>query len=304
MKITTFNEDFFDEVRSLTNLCLHEDFVTAKSLRRITFDDPNYNDRYNLLALENGRMIGFVLGARRLREPAEMVEVQKELAWIKLFAVEEGFRRKGVATALFNEFESRVKEDGVKAIRITDYPIWTLFSGVDLKYEDGIGFLQRRGFRKAGETVDYEVDLAKFYIPRRIKEIDKCPVVVRRAEQSDRKMVLEWVKSQFSIFWAWEADAGFKHDKPKLWIAEEDGKIVGFSVYGALEPHWFGPIGVSPNIRSKGIGSVLLFNCLKSMREEGQKYAVIPWTNHLFFYTQVPRITSIRHYWIMEKALS
>jgi GNAT superfamily N-acetyltransferase len=301
MKIIEFNESFFDEVLGLTNLCLHEDSVTSRSLRRITFDDPNYNSRHNLLALEDGRVIGFVLGARRLREPVEMVETHKELAWIKLFAVEEGFRRRRVATSLFNEFENRMKEDGVKMIRIADYPVWTLFSGVDLKYEDAIDFLSKKDFKKAGETVDYEVDLTRFYIPRRIRENDIGPIIVRRAEQEDRNRVLEWVKSTFSIFWAYEADAGFKYDRPKLWIAEEGSKIVGFSVYSALEPHWFGPIGVSTEARSKGVGSILLFNCLRSMREEGQRYAVIPWTNHLFFYTQVPGITRIRNYHVLQK---
>ncbi|MBO3800594.1 MAG: GNAT family N-acetyltransferase [Candidatus Brockarchaeota archaeon] len=252
-----------------------------------------------MLVLENDSTVGFILGARRLREPAEMVEVQKELAWIKLFAVREGFRKRGIATMLFNEFEDRVKEDGAKVIRIADYPIWTLSSGVDLKYEDAIDFMQGRGFRKTGE-----VGLTEFHIPKRIKKIDTSPVIVRRAEDNDRRMVLEWVKSQFSIFWAWEAYAAFKHDKPKPWITEDDGKIVGFSVYSALEPHLFCPIGVSPHMRFKGISSVLLFNCLDSMREDGQSYAVIPWTNHLFFYTQVPGITGIRHYWIMEKAIS
>jgi len=30
---------------------------------------------------------------------------------------------------------------------------------------------------------------------------------------------------------------------------------------------------------------------------------VIPWTSHLFFYSQVPGVRRIRHYWIMEKQL-
>ncbi len=303
MRIVEFNEEFFNEVWSLTNLSLHEDTVTDRSLRRITFSDPNYNGKYGLVALENGKAIGFVLGVRRLKEPVEVVEAQKDLSWIKLFAVREDFRRKGVATALFDELENRFKENGVKRIRISDYPFWYLFSGVDLKYEDAIDFLFRRGFKKSGETVDYEIDLLKFRIPKRIMRIDTIPLI-RKARQDDRETVFKWIKTEFSIFWAYEADASFKHADPKLWLAEEDGKIIGFSVYGTLEPHWFGPIGVSTETRSKGIGSVLLFNCLRSMREEGQRHAVVPWTSHLFFYTQVPGITRVRHYWVMEKTIS
>lgn len=304
MKLVEFEESYFEEVRSLLNLSLSEDFISDRSLRRITFDDPNYNKRYALVALENERVVGFVLGAKRERAPEELVEAQKGLAWIKVFAVSEDYRRKGIATKLFEELESRLKDSGTKKIRITDFPGWTLFSGVDLKYQDALAFLFGRGFKKVGEAVDYEIDLLNFYIPRRILEINVSPAVVRKAEKSDKNKVLSWVKSEFSVFWEYEASVGFTYDKPKLWIAEDNNEIIGFSVYSALEPHWFGPIGVSTKTRLKGIGSLLLFNCLKSMREEGQRIAVIPWTSHLFFYTQVPGINRIRHYWILEKALA
>jgi len=78
---------------------------------------------------------------------------------------------------------------------------------------------------------------------------------------------------------------------------------VAGGVAGALEPHWFGPIGVLEAHRKKGLGTVLLFKTLFSMREEGQRLAVIPWTGHLFFYSQVPGIKGIRHYWTMRKDL-
>ncbi|MBO3808751.1 MAG: GNAT family N-acetyltransferase [Candidatus Brockarchaeota archaeon] len=304
MRIVEFTEEFFSQVRCVANLSLHEDTITDGSLRRITFGDPNYSSKYSLVAVKNGEVAGFLLAVRRLKEPPEVVEAQKDLAWIKLFAVREDCRRRGIATALFNELENRLKEDGVKRIRISDYPFWYLFSGVDLKYEDAIDFLSRRGFRKAGETVDYEIDLLKFHVPKRLASMSVSPLTIRRARHEDRENVFKWIKTEFSIFWAYEADASFKHASPKLWMAEENDRIIGFSVYGALEPHWFGPIGVLTEARSKGIGSILLFNCLKSMREEGQRHAVVPWTNHLFFYTQVPGITRIRHYWIMEKTLS
>ncbi len=304
MRIAELTEELLGEVRRVANLSLREDAITDESLRRVTFGDPNFSSRYGFVALEGGEVVGFAIGVRRLREPAEVVEAQRDLAWVKLFAVREEWRRRGVATALFNELEGRLREDGVRRVRICDYPIWYLFSGVDLRYEDAVEFLSRRGYRKVGEAVDYEVDLLRFYVPRRVANMDLGPVTVRRARHEDREAVLEWVKREFSVFWAYEANEGFKHAEPKLWVAEEGGEVVGFAVYGALGPDRFGPIGVSAKARARGIGSVLLFNCLRSMREEGQRCAVIPWTSHLFFYTQVPGISRVRHYWILEKELS
>lgn len=303
MKIVEFEERYFEEVRSLLNLSLSEDTISDRTLRRITFDDPNYDSKYALVAIEDEIPIGFVLGVRRKKEPKELIDAQKNLAWIKVFAVREGYRGKKVATSLFDELEKRLKEDGSEKIRISDFPGWHLFCGIDLKYQDGISFLQRRDYKKVGEAVDYEIDLLNFYVPRRILELNIKPAIVRRAKKEDENKVLGWVRSEFSVFWEYEAKVGFSYEKPKLWIAEDDTGVVGFSVYSALEPHWFGPIGVSAKTRLKGIGSILLFNCLKSMREEGQRIAVIPWTSHLYFYTQVPGIRRIRHYWIMEKKL-
>ena len=81
------------------------------------------------------------------------------------------------------------------------------------------------------------------------------------------------------------------------------GEMIGFSTHGALNRDWFGPIGVDEKRRKSGVGSVLLFESRRLMRLNGVGEAVIPWTGHLFFYTQVPDIRGIRHYHIMSKML-
>ncbi|QOJ79075.1 hypothetical protein IG193_01000 [Infirmifilum lucidum] len=112
-----------------------------------------------------------------------------------------------------------------------------------MKYQDGVSFLQRRGYRKVGEAVDYEIDLLDFYVPRRILEADTGPATVRRAGREDEDRVLSWIRSEFSVYWEYEAKAVFGYEKPKVWIAEDDTGLIGFAVYSALEPHWFGRFG-------------------------------------------------------------
>jgi predicted N-acetyltransferase YhbS len=303
MKIIEFNKEHFEAVRSLLNLSLNKDIISDRTLERITFKDPNFESKYSLVAVEDDKVVGFVLGVKRKREPKELVDLHKKIAWIKVFVVDEKFRRKGIAHSLFNELETRLEEEYVEKVRICDYPLWHLFSGIDINYEEGLSFCIKRGFKKVGETIDYEIDLIDFYMPKRIMDGNFASLSIRRAQKEDMKSVLEFIRSEFPIFWVYEAKIAFKYKKPKVWIAEEKGKMIGFSVYSALEPHWFGPIGVTERKRFRGIGTTLLFNCLKSMREEGQRIVIIPWTKKLFFYTQVPGIKRIRHYWIMEKEL-
>lgn len=79
--------------------------------------------------------------------------------------------------------------------------------------------------------------------------------------------------------------------------------MLGFSGYGLLEPNWFGPIGVVEEMRGKGIGTVLLYKAITSLRLEEHRIIVIPWTNLLFFYSQLPGILGIRHFFRMAKRL-
>jgi len=301
--IRELSESDLPTVRGLANRCLSRDTITDASIRRITFGDPNFSTSLTAVATEGKKTVGFMLGAKRIRSPEEVVDAQKDIGWIKLLCVSEESRRKGIASLMLRKLEEGFRSDGVASIRLCDYPGWTLFSGVDLMYEDAIAFLQARGFRKAGETVDYEIDLLDFHVPRTVSATKLDGVTVRKARIDERERFSKWAKEVFSPFWGYEVSEAFEFPQPKLWVAEEGSRVLGFSVYSALEPHWFGPIGVDAEFRKKGLGSVLLFNCLTSMREEGQRLAVIPWTGHLFFYTQVPGVKRIRHYWIMEKRL-
>jgi GNAT superfamily N-acetyltransferase len=304
VRVRGIQESDLPEVRALANLCLSRDSISDSSIRRITFGDPNFSTDLTAVATEDGKTVGFVIGVRRTKSPKEVVEAQKDVGWIKLFCVSEKHRRKGIGSLMLQELEEKFKAAGVERLRLCDYPGWTLFSGVDLMYEDAIAFLQAKGFQKAGEAVDYEIDLLDFHVPRTVASLRTEGVTVRRARPEERDRFSKWATDVFSPFWGYEVSEAFKFPQPKLWIAEEEERVLGFSVYSALEPHWFGPIGVDPDSRKKGLGSLLLFNSLVSMREEGQRLAVIPWTEHLFFYSQVPGVRRIRHYWIMQKSLS
>ena len=291
------------EIRALANHCLNRDTISDASLERITFGDPNFSPELTAVALEGDEIVGCMVGVRRTKSPEESVEAQKEIGWIKLFFVSEGYRRRGIASRMLGELERKFRSRGTKRIRITDFAGWTLFSGVDVTYQEAIGFLLSRGFEKAGEMVDYEIDLLDFHVPRTVAETKPEGVTIRRARLSEKRRFTEWAAEAFSPFWGFGASEAFKFDPPKLWVAEKDSKTLGFCVYSAPEPYGLGPIGVDPESRKHGLGSVLLFNSLSSMREEGQRMAVIGWTNQLFFYSQVPGIRRIRHYWTMEKQL-
>ena len=105
-------------------------------------------------------------------------------------------------------------------------------------------------------------------------------VRIRRALPPDRELVLQWVEEHFSRGWRGECASALAAQPPCCFIAQKDGRCVGFSCYDATARGYFGPIGVEETLRGSGVGKALLIRTLKAMREAGYGYAVIGWCDH------------------------
>lgn len=75
--------------------------------------------------------------------------------------------------------------------------------------------------------------------------------------------------------WASECETAFFGFPVRMWIAADGGKVVGFACYDCTARGFFGPTGVLPGYRGRGIGKNLLLRCLDGLREAGYAYAVI-----------------------------
>ena len=110
-------------------------------------------------------------------------------------------------------------------------------------------------------------------------ELESNGIMIKRALPMDKSKILEYIKNEFSINWAYECDVIFSNKPISTFIAVKDKKVVGFAGYEATAKGFFGPTGVSENLRGKGVGTALLMKSLLSMREEGYAYAIIGWVD-------------------------
>ena len=110
--------------------------------------------------------------------------------------------------------------------------------------------------------------------------------VVRRAAAYDKSVILQWISQQFSTQWAGEADVTFSHQPISCFIALHQDRVVGFACYEATCRGYFGPGGVLEAHRGKGLGTILLLECLRSMKEMGYAYAIIGGVGPKDFYTK------------------
>ena len=314
IKIYTYRDlrdlDYLDSACRIHNISFPYDNVECEIFRSFVLGDENLSEEAIYFAISENRVLGFLIGVEISREPVEAIDKYRDTIFVKDLAADpristDDWRR--VLVTMLREFEELAKSRGKKAMILYAYAPYYFMPGINIFYEDYLELFESLGYSKKSETVSYEINLERFYYLRRVSRIeDKLRsdgVVFRRAEGNEAERVSKWVGERFGPFWRLESLYAFRHKPPSIWVAEQSGELVGFSVYLRMGRNEFGPIGVDPGKRGSGIGTVLMFKSLYDLKQLGYRYAVIPWTSHLFFYTQVPGIERIKHYYIMSKTI-
>ena len=98
---------------------------------------------------------------------------------------------------------------------------------------------------------------------------------LRRAQPFEISLVRRFVGENFSPNWADEISVGFARQPISVFVATIDRQLAGFAAYECTRRGFFGPTGVVPSARGKGIGKALLLASLEALREMGYVYAII-----------------------------
>lgn len=112
-------------------------------------------------------------------------------------------------------------------------------------------------------------------------------IVIRRAFPFDLSRTRRFIAETFSESWADETEAAFARQPITCWIAVKDKRVVGFACVDATMRGCFGPTGVAPELRGKGVGAALLLTALEGLRDLGYAYGVIAGAGPVAFYEKV-----------------
>ena len=115
-------------------------------------------------------------------------------------------------------------------------------------------------------------------------EMETSGIVIRRAQPFEITRVRSFIEDNFSVAWADEVSVGFACKPVSIYLAIVERNIVGFGAYECTRRSFFGPTGVSENMRGRGIGKALLLACLWGLRELGYVYAIIGHAGPVEFY--------------------
>ena len=121
-------------------------------------------------------------------------------------------------------------------------------------------------------------------LPAEHDRLASAGVVVRRARPYEIGKVRRFVLAHFAETWADEISVGYANKPTTVWIAVRDRKVVGFAAVECTRRGFFGPTGVDPAERGRGVGRGLLIAGLHGLAELGYAYGVIGGAGPTGFY--------------------
>jgi GNAT superfamily N-acetyltransferase len=285
MKIRPFVPTDLAPVVELLNRTLHADQITPETFVRKVLLDQNFDPAGALVAEEAG-VVGFALGIVR----KHLIEDQTpdfDRGYLTLIAVAPEFQRKGTGTELLKRLYAYYQAGGAKSVWVSPYSPNYFTPGVDVDaYPGAVEFFAKNRFAEAYRPLSMDASLLGLAAPEWVKEKEQSlaadGVSIVPFEVELALPLIEFARRKFPGDWQRyirESIASIMLGRCRsdhLWVAHSKGQVLGFARH---EGERFGPFGVSPTERGRGIGAVLLFKVLEVMKANGLHNAWLLWTD-------------------------
>jgi mycothiol synthase len=271
---------------ALWNAAMTHDRIVPSVFRTRVLLDPNFHPDGLLVAEEGGELRGFVLSLVR-QVPLFLQGLEPEQGWITAFGVEPEHRRRGIGRRLFQDALDRMANLGRQRMAIAPYTPNYFIPGVDIEaYPEAMAFLNATGWQTLSTPISMRAELTGFQIPAEILAQEERlrredDIVFRPVESRDLPKLMPFLVENFGWDWLRFAQEylmelyGPGSDQICFLVAYQGDQLVG---YCQQRRERFGPFGVAPSMRSKGIGRILLFHCLQTMLAKGFHSAWFLWT--------------------------
>lgn len=271
---------------ALWNACLTADPVTRTRFRNLVLLDPNFDPEGLRIAEEEGTVTGALYAVRR-RLPMIGTELEPDHGWITFFGTAPSSRRQGIAKRLLQEAEAFLRSHGRSKVFFSSYAPNYIVPGIDGEsYPEGLAFLQAAGFTRNYTAAAMNRTLIDFRVPPDVaglkRQRESEGFTFGAASDSDLVELISFATDVFNPDWGRAIREGLlqRLKMDQILIARDRGKLVGFCLHGGYEgvAERFGPFGVDPSMQGKGLGKILLYDCLALMRAQGLHGAWFLWT--------------------------
>lgn len=291
------------ELTDLWNAALGTRFpMRMQLLERNLFGDLNYLPEASFAAVVDGRLVGMV-GAKLNREFIGAIAPRQ--GYINSLIVHPDYQRQGIGTALLNRAVAQLRQLQPTKIHV-GRDTFHFFPGVPTDCPEAEAFFQHhRAIVGDGLQTDLLGDLSSFDLPAgAVKALEQPGVEVRPLKPEEVAGMADFFRRSFPGRWQFEFakyiyDGG---DPGDLIAVVVDGTVEGFCHIYTPESRWIGPgvywaplypehrfggagpLGVSKEVRGRGLGLAVVAVGIDELKRRGITRAAIDWTDLIEFY--------------------
>jgi mycothiol synthase len=270
-------EHYSTSVAELLGSALPHDAITWPDFVVRTMLDPGVTADSVLVACEGRDIVGICTAIADASRP--------DRGYMTLLAVAQEHRGCGIGSELLRLGEARLASLGCTSVWLSPYGNGYYTPGIDLRYEDGLRFLTKKGYSEAFSSIAMAVDLWDVSIPTWVTatqiELSLC---FGKALAQDIFPLVEFVRAEFPHWEGTVRDAlkdiyrqgRTTRDVFVCTAGGPGGRVLGFSHF---EGERFGPIGVAASEQGRGIGQVLMFKTLEHQRKVGLRSSWFMWSD-------------------------
>lgn len=270
--------------------------VDADLLRRNTVDCPVFDWGASQLLEKTGDIKGFVI-IKKSACPSLYKGSDPDQAHISAIAYTDPF----VGVDLMSAAKKMLRNRGVYKL-VFGQDSRHFFPGCPDECHSLRDFLRVEGFEETSSAFDLECDLTKYEPPTGALE-SREGVELRPLTDLDKAALDDFFKRVFPGRWRYDTMAKIDAEERADFVMGlfVGGKLEGFAltqddshkmpVSGAvwkesLGPNWgtLGPIGVSSEVRGRGLGHAILAFGLSDLKRRGVRKCLIDWTTLDRFY--------------------
>jgi GNAT superfamily N-acetyltransferase len=246
------------------------------------WDDPDFRPALLVGVWLGNELAGWAMGALRRRAAGA-------IGYIKLIAVAPSLQSRGIGSRLLRHLEDCLFAGGVVEIRPFESNPNYLVPVVDPRYTRAMLMFASRGYEKFSETFNLSADLLNPNLDLASEEAALAAggIHIRPATAADWPGVERFLQKWWPG-WLREVSQAFQFAPPRAHLAWSDDQVIGFAACDGNNAGTgcFGPMGTDGAFRGKGIGAALLKRCLRDLREQGHRRAIIPWVGPIGFYAR------------------
>ena len=257
--------------------------LTPELMAKKVFLDVNFKKEELLVAEEGGKAVAFAyVPCRRLAMDLS-VPMNTQTGYICYFAVDP--QHWGAGEVLLQACEQHHQKAGRTTVSTAYGPLYHTQGFSETHDGSCIELFRQYGYAER-ESCRRKINLTEF-IPPQAYTSRKTQLEAERfyIGELPYDLLADFVDPENPFTkkgWPWEFRVRLSNDPDlaRARVAIYDGRIIGGCIFGDPNSDGcrFGPFGVCPEYRGKGIGFVLFVDCLLEMKRRGLPCAWAQWT--------------------------